>query len=668
VTAAPVTWHARNHALVVAGIERVRDCLERHRRDGSGPQRPTADGPDPLDRLAAEITAATGVAPALSTLCAVFGLSRFERDVLLLCAAVELDGAIAPLCAAASDGRRPYPTFSLALAALDGGHWSATTPHAPLRYHRLIDLDPGDGLALGRLRIDERILHHLAGVPWLDSRLHGLLEAVPVDAEPLLADGHRDAAERLAAMWQRWRGTAVETWPAVQVCGPDAGAREQVIAHACRRAGYALLAARSADVPIGPIERDAVTRLWQREAALMPAVLMIDVDDGEGADAHRALAALTERLRGPVAISTRDPLRLRRRPALRIDLLPTTTPQQEALWRAQLGPLAGQIDGALSHIASHFYLGPAAMRSVAADVAERVAQRQTQGGDGDVATLTWEACRQQARPRLDDLAQRVEPSARWDDLVLPPDQKLLLRGVAAHVRQRAIVYEQWGFASKGTRGLGITALFSGASGTGKTLAAEVLAAELELDLYRIDLSQVVSKYIGETEKNLRRIFDAAEEGGAILLFDEADALFGKRSEVKDSHDRYANLEVSYLLQRMEAYRGLAVLTTNMRSALDTAFLRRLRFIVEFPFPGIGERTAIWRRAFPAGVPLDGVAPERLASLNITGGVIRNIALSAAFLAADAGQSVGMGHLRRAATFELQKLERSVTEAELGGWA
>ena len=182
------------------------------------------------------------------------------------------------------------------------------------------------------------------------------------------------------------------------------------------------------------------------------------------------------------------------------------------------------------------------------------------------------------------------------------EQKWLLRQIAIHVRQRAKVYQTWGFASKGSRGLGISALFAGLSGTGKTMAGEVLANELKLDLYRIDLSQVVSKYIGETEKNLRRVFDAAEEGAAILLFDEADALFGKRSEVKDSHDRYANIEVSYLLQRMETYRGLAILTTNQKSAIDLAFLRRIRFVVEFPFPEAAQRAEIWRRIFPRRPP------------------------------------------------------------------
>src|SRR5919199_4516922 len=261
------------------------------------------------------------------------------------------------------------------------------------------------------------------------------------------------------------------------------------------------------------------------------------------------------------------------------------------------------------------------------------AQPETQ--NSALSTLLWDTCRSQARPQLNDLAQHIESSATWNDLVLPERERQILRDIAAHLRQRAKVYDAWGFASKGARGLGISALFAGASGTGKTMAAEVLAGELRLDLYRIDLSSVVSKYIGETEKNLRRVFDAAEGGAAILLFDEADALFGKRSEVKDSHDRYANMEVSYLLQRMEAYRGLAILTTNLKDALDTAFLRRLRFIVRFPFPDANQRAEIWQRIFPKDTPTEDLDVKKLAKLSVAGGNIRNIAMNAAFFAADA---------------------------------
>jgi SpoVK/Ycf46/Vps4 family AAA+-type ATPase len=262
----------------------------------------------------------------------------------------------------------------------------------------------------------------------------------------------------------------------------------------------------------------------------------------------------------------------------------------------------------------------------------------------------------------------VEPQARWVDIVLPDPQLGTLRQIAVHVRHRLRVQEEWGFAARSSRGLGTAALFVGPSGTGKTLAAEVLAHELELDLFRIDLSQVVSKYIGETEKNLRAVFDAAERGGAVLLFDEADALFGKRSEVKDSHDRYANIEVSYLLQRMEAYRGLAILTTNLKAALDQAFWRRLRFVVQFPFPDVAQRTEIWRRAFPRAAPTEGLDPRQLAGLTVSGGTIANIALLAAYLAAEAGEPIRMGHVRAAARTEYAKLERPLTDAEVRGWA
>src|SRR5918995_3604763 len=235
------------------------------------------------------------------------------------------------------------------------------------------------------------------------------------------------------------------------------------------------------------------------------------------------------------------------------------------------------------------------------------------------------------------------------------------------VGRRARAYGDWGFAAKGERGLGISALFAGPSGTGKTMAAEVLAAELRLDLFRVDLSQVVSKYIGETEKNLGKLFAAAEGGGVILLFDEADALFGKRSEVRDSHDRYANIEVSYLLQRMEAYDGLAILTTNLKGALDAAFLRRVRFGVQFPFPDAEARAAIWRGVFPPQTPVAGLDVAKLAQLSVAGGNIRNIALNAAFIAAEEAGALGMRHLLQAARTEGARLARSLSDAEVRGW-
>ena len=289
------------------------------------------------------------------------------------------------------------------------------------------------------------------------------------------------------------------------------------------------------------------------------------------------------------------------------------TAEQAALWREALGAVGQGLNGEVDRVASQFRLSARAIRAAGSEVLQKLAGQEIVR---DLSTLLWDACRAQARPRLDDLAQRIETAGH---LGRPGAARAAARDPARR-SPRTCAAARWSTTAgasprEGARGLGISALFAGASGTGKTMAAEVLAGELRLDLYRIDLAPVVSKYIGETEKNLRRVFDAAEDGGAILLFDEADALFGKRSEVKDSHDRYANIEVSYLLQRMEAYRGLAILTTNLKGALDTAFLRRLRFVVQFPFPDAEQRAEIWRRVFPAATPTEGLDVDRLARLN-----------------------------------------------------
>nr|WP_276524107.1 MULTISPECIES: ATP-binding protein [Ensifer] len=269
---------------------------------------------------------------------------------------------------------------------------------------------------------------------------------------------------------------------------------------------------------------------------------------------------------------------------------------------------------------------------------------------------------------MDDLAHRVASPATWDDLILAPRQKDVLESIIAQVRNRTQVYEEWGFGVRlQHKGLGVSALFSGPSGAGKSMAGEVIGNALDLDVYRVDLSAMVSKWVGETEKNLRRVFDAAEDGGVILQFDEADALFGRRSEVKDSHDRHANIEVSYLLQRLEAYRGLCILTTNMRDNIDDAFLRRLRFIVDFRFPNLAERRAIWMRIFPDAQPREQLDYDKLAQLNLAGGSIRNIALGAAFLAADRGCAVSMAEILQAAQLEYDKVGRQMTDAERAGW-
>ncbi len=675
------SWHEANQRYLTAALAVVRALLERHAaralRDAGAPaleEQPVSLAEQALRQAAEEMPSPA----ALDTLSAAFALSPFERQVLLLCAGVELDSNLASLCGTAQgDARRVCPTFSLALAALPGAHWSALTPAAPLRRWRMIALAPGESLTLGPLRIDERVLHYLSGVSYLDDRLRGTVERVPAlpasprepgaagesagpSAEPYVPPSQRGIAERIARTWSRPQPGA--GWPAIQLYGEGVAGKQAIAAWACARLGLQLYRMRAVQIPTAADERETLARLWEREAALSGSALLLDCDEVDSAEARRAVAAFVRETQGMIVLASRDPLSTGEGLTIRLLVPGLSAEEQRRLWQQALGPAAQELNGQLDGVVTQFNLSLPGIQAVSAEML---------GGpddEGRSVSRLWDACRVQARPRLEDMAQRIEPVATWNDLVLPEGQMQTLRDLAAQVRQRARVYGAWGFASKSARGLGISALFAGASGTGKTMAAEVLANELRLDLYRIDLSQVVSKYIGETEKNLRRVFDAAEEGGAILLFDEADALFGRRSEVKDSHDRYANIEVSYLLQRMECYRGLAILTTNMKQALDPAFLRRIRFIVPFPFPDAAQRAEIWRRIFPAATPTHELHSDKLARLNVAGGNIHNIAMHAAFLAAEAGEAVGMPHLLRAARREYAKLEKALTEAEIGGWA
>lgn len=598
-----------------------------------------------------ELEATLPLTPPLLTLQRVFNLSDFERDMLLLCAAVELDATFGDLIC--QQIGIPSPTLSLALATLPDAHWDAITPQAPLRRWQLIKLGNGDTLTARPLSIDERILHFMIGTPAFDAQLEGVMS--PVKAATLT--GRFDTlATRIS--------TQITHETVIHMTGHDTLTICQVLATAFHRAGYVTYRMTADTIPATIDEREGFARRWEREAALRGAALIIDVDDTRP-DLLRNVSAWFGTVQGMMAVSSRDlfPHEAHSRDLLRLTLPSLAHDERIAAWRQALGDFAGQLNGTVETIAGQFDLAPTAINLTGATVRSEMMSQP----DADLSAIVWAACRVQSRPQLDDLAQRIETIATWDDIVLPDMQHALLREMAAQVRLRHTVYHDWGFGAMSARGLGISALFAGASGTGKTMAAEVIANDLQLDLYRIDLSAVVSKYIGETEKHLRRIFDAAERGGAILLFDEADALFGKRSEVKDSHDRHANIEVSYLLQRMEAYQGLAILTTNMKDALDDAFLRRIRFIVPFDFPTHTERARIWSQIFPSQTPTDGLDAGKLAQMNIAGGSIRNIALRAAFMAAATHEPVSMNHILRAAQNEYAKQGKSLANSEVRGW-
>ena len=629
-------WTTANQHLLVAEFARLRARL------GEGE---VAEAEQQVDSAARCLPGPS----AIDTLVTLFELSDFERDVLLLAAGAEMDARLAALCGEATgQSQRPWATFGLALAVLPDPHWSALTPVAPLRRWRLIEVDESAGLTAARLKLDERVLHFIAGLNYLDHRLAALLEPVPPAS--LMADAHRHIAERAADQLAEQAGRL----PTVMLSGDDPDGQRDVAATLAQTLGVALFALRAADIPAAAHEQASLISLWQREAALLGAGLLIVQGDDA---APGALSRFIPQIDGLLIVSGTHA------PCIDGDSLHFTVskldaPGQRLLWQSALGDAADTLADTLDSLASQYRLGA---RRIAACV------RQVDAADPAQAAASLHRLSRGDGTALSDMAQHIVPCATWDDLILPEAQRRTLQQLAVHARHRITVHHDWGFAGKGARGLGIATLFSGESGTGKTLAAEVLAGELGLALYRIDLSAVISKYIGETEKNLRKVFDAAEDIGALLLFDEADALFGKRSEVRDSHDRYANIEVSYLLQRMEAYRGLAILTTNHKTALDAAFQRRLRFVVHFPYPDAVQREAIWRSIFPAATPLAALDYAKLARLNATGGNIRNIALSAAFLAAEAGTPVGMAQLLRAAHLEAGKREKSPTDAETRGW-
>jgi hypothetical protein len=625
-----------NQRDLAAALEALRLSLERARDAEPGDAKADIPAPDYL------------CPPSLCVLSELLGLSSFERSVLLLAAGRELSGSFAATLAQLNGGR-PWPTFSLALALLSDAHWSALAPDAPLRSWRLIELVGEGGLPERELRIDEPVLHWLTGLDGHDERIAPLL--LPLPELGRLVPSHAALARNTA---QRVRAQGLHF---VEVSAADSEMRGAFALAVAGALGLDVAWLPGAHVPVSAHERAEVALRLRREGRLRRRTVLVDAD---GPDVEWMLRRLADP-RSPVIASRAQPADHPLPGTLQVRLEAPTRQEMKGLWMRELDghPTVGEDD--IDRVVSDFSLSPGALASVAGSVRATVAV-------GACATLDlWDASRQRACKDLGELAQRIEPKAIWEELVLPQRQKNLLRDIVAQVKNRWRVYDRWGFAQKSSRGLGFSALFAGQSGTGKTMAAEVIANELGLDLYQIDLSSVVSKYIGETEKNLRRLFDTAEGSGSILFFDEADALFGKRSEVKDSHDRYANIEVSYLLQRMEAYRGLAILATNRKSALDHAFLRRIRFLVEFPFPDAADRAEIWRRVFPEATPSSGLDYARLARLHVPGGNIRSIALNAAFRAADEGVPVQMHHLLHAAQVEYVKLERPLSDTEVSGW-
>jgi SpoVK/Ycf46/Vps4 family AAA+-type ATPase len=662
-----INWHETNQRYLMTAVSEVRAFLEDRiemMKNVKENQRKFHDFENILKEIACDISPR----PALETICKSFNLSHFERMILLLCAGMELDGAFASLCAAAqSDRQISYPTFGLALSLFPDTHWSALAPVSALRRWHLIEIGSRESITKAPLSIDERVLHYLTGVPYVDEKLIGIVEHVK--SSYMIAPSHSELAHHISERWLNMEDSL--TLPKIQFYGDDTHDIQNIVYAVCENLNLNLLKINARFIPSSPNEIHSLIHLLERESVLTSSVLLLECRNIETTDEARMSIILQfiNYLNSALMISSKgNSLKLDRN-AMAVYVDKPSTREQRMIWETAFAEHSDNADKKIDSLVSHFNLSASTIQSSVSNAIRimKATKKEKSDNSNELTDIIWKTCLINTRPKLEALTQRIEPVADWEDLVLPPLKIETLKNIASHVKQRIKVYEDWGFGRKNSRGLGISAMFSGASGTGKTMAAEVLANELRLDLYRIDLSQVVNKYIGETEKNLRRVFDAAEAGGAILLFDEADALFGKRSEVKDSHDRYANIEISYLLQRMESYRGLAILTTNMKNALDPAFLRRIRFIIEFPFPDFTQRSEIWARIIPSETPQESLDIKKLAKLSVSGGIIRNIAMNAAFLAADNREPVRMKHLLHAAKVEYVKLEKPLSSDEIEGW-
>ena len=643
-----------------------------------------------VDPLPAENTDPDANQSPLGWLIQSFGLSDFDADVIILALAPELDLRYEKIYSYLQDDvTRKRPTVDLALNLLCSNaddkvsrraHFSSS---APLIRHRLVQIvrDPAqtESSSLAHpFRLDDQIRKLLLGQEGLDDRLAPfcrLIKPAVAWSDVTLSADVKQALQRVA------QDAASDSKPLrIYFQGPAEAEKQEAAEGLAGLLTSSLLSVRLDRIP----ETMAPDLLWSlvtREAQLHHAVLFLsNLDDLRSAEAAVRRRDLLEGVAAHDGVTifagrvAREPRSIAPFGMIAVDFQVPDFAERSDRWQREIAKAGSTIaERDLEMLAGRFRLTPlqisrAVVTAQLADEWQR-AQSDTASDPASAQALSLEelcaAARCQCGSELANLAPKLNIHYSWDDLILPPDAKLQLREICSQAESRSLVYGKWGFDRKLSFGKGLNVLFTGPPGTGKTMGAEVIAHELALDLYRIDLSQVVSKYIGETEKNLDRIFNAAEDSNAILFFDEADSLFGKRSEVRDSHDRYANIEISYLLQKMEEYQGVSILATNLRQNIDEAFVRRLQAIVEFPFPDEEYRKRIWQSVFPHEAPVGpDVRFDLLASeVRLAGGNIKNMAVAASFYAAADGGVVHLSHLLHAASREHQKLARSWTPGE-----
>ncbi|HET6443768.1 MAG TPA: AAA family ATPase [candidate division Zixibacteria bacterium] len=616
---------------------------------------------------------AAGIDLRLDDLTRRFGLSQTEVDILLVTLAPEIDPRYERLFAYLQDDvTKKRPSVDLVLNLLT----TSFKEKLKLRHHftddgkllasrlmiRFIDGANREPTLLGHyLRPADRVVEHLLGFPGLDDRLVGSAKLIESHSKTPVRRLPRALLDRLNQVIDN--GKQAGSLPLLTFLGGYGVGKRTAARNISSRLESPLISVNLKALSESNIGLEDGLQVLLRDGLLLGANLYLNhwdtiLDDDRPPD---KLFSMLVAYPGLVIVAGEKEWQPRGEERQRRILLVSF---ETGDFEHRLQTWQQQLDGRnlqLFELANQFQFTPGQIEDAVATALDYAQWRQQPLSEEDL----FAASRAHSNQKLAALATKISPRYSWDDIVLPPDTIALLQEMVNTVRQRPLVYGEWGFGRKLALGKGLNGLFAGESGTGKTMAADIMAGQLGQDLYKIDLSMMVSKYIGETEKNLNRVFTEAQTSNAILFFDEADAIFGKRSEVKDSHDRYANIEISYLLQRMEAYDGVVILATNLRANLDDAFTRRLHFIVEFPFPEAKDREIIWKVNFPVETPLQADVDLKLLAkrYRITGGNIRNIIMAAAFLAAEKGEPVGMVHLLHASRREYQKMGRLIDEQQ-----
>lgn len=617
----------------------------------------------------------------------LYSLDRFECRVILLCLLANVDSDICELAREAhgvDTGQSPI-TVSLAFSLFqDGGHHHFLASSRLVEW-RLIEVI-GAPLYEAVLELEPVVLGYLISGEYREPSFSGLISSLSHNG--LLTESQLKIAETL--MEGLLEGAGV-----VQLVGRDRLTLRAIASNAGKFVGLKTSLMSCLQLPVQSEMITDVAIRWRRYSFLENQILVIDASDMSPFDRDFPVTSQLLRqfveLAGPsVILLSEERVNFHIEDMITLETKPPYRSELASLWQQVLYKnrcflmaelfgdeekiyvddredqiLAEELSVCFAFSVPDIEASNRAFYRRVKDVAKIEEEREELLLPIPWKECWWQCAREQARPSFDGLARRIEADAAFSSLVTDRATENTLREIIAQFSARSLVRGEWGMEPVFQRGTGITVLFAGASGTGKTLAAEVLAKELSLDLYQIDLSQMVSKYIGETQKNLSRVFDAAERGGSILLFDEADALFSKRTDVKDSKDRHANMEVGFLLQRMEAYSGIAILTSNLKDSIDDAFLRRLQYVVDFPFPSAEMRGRLWETMMPISVPIGDLPdPEKFAKLTLSGAQIRNVIRRAVYRAASETGCLELGHILHAAQAEMEKSDRALTIEDL----